>query len=268
MADSMKVSSGTADPYTVQTYSAKSTDKNTLSITSYFKLLSAELANQDMSNPMDTSDMMNQMSQMAMVQSLTAMTESIRTSQTLSQQSYAAGMVGRTVDYTATDETTGRTVQRTGVVTGVNLSGDSPTVQIEGDAGTYSLSDIVAIRKSGDETGTGVPDSASLTRKAVQETEEETAETEETKKSEETAETEEAEKSEETAETGETKKSEETAETEETKKPEKTADLPAEEVKAAETAEQTGEIRDTSKSDSDASLTEESTEDTGDTVTA
>lgn len=256
MADSMKVSSGTADPYTVQTYSAKSTDKNTLSITSYFKLLSAELANQDMSNPMDTSDMMNQMSQMAMVQSLTAMTESIRTSQTLSQQSYAAGMVGRTVDYTATDETTGRTVQRTGVVTGVNLSGDSPTVQIEGDAGTYSLSDIVAIRKSGDETGTGVPDSASLTRKAVQETEEETAETEE------------AEKSEETAETGETKKSEETAETEETKKPEKTADLPAEEVKAAETAEQTGEIRDTSKSDSDASLTEESTEDTGDTVTA
>lgn len=256
MADSMKVSSGTADPYTVQTYSAKSTDKNTLSITSYFKLLSAELANQDMSNPMDTSDMMNQMSQMAMVQSLTAMTESIRTSQTLSQQSYAAGMVGRTVDYTATDETTGRTVQRTGVVTGVNLSGDSPTVQIEGDAGTYSLSDIVAIRKSGDETGTGVPDSASLTRKAVQETEEETAETEETKKSEETA------------ETGETKKSEETAETEETKKPEETADLPAEEVKAAETAEQTGEIRDTSKSDSDASLTEESTEDTGDTVTA
>lgn len=244
MADSMKVSSGTADPYTVQTYSAKSTDKNTLSITSYFKLLSAELANQDMSNPMDTSDMMNQMSQMAMVQSLTAMTESIKTSQTLSQQSYAAGMVGRTVDYTATDETTGKTVQRTGVVTGVNLSGDSPTVQIEGDAGVYSLSDIVAIRKS-EETEKSVSDSMPLTRKAAEETGEETTE--------------------ETAETKETKKSEETAETEKTQEPEETADLPAEEVKAAETAEQTG---DTSESDSDESLAEESTEDTGDTVIA
>ena len=68
MADIRAVSSG-KNPYEVGSYTAKSNEKNTLTIESYFKLLSAQLAHQDMSNPMDNSEMMAQMTQMAMVQS-------------------------------------------------------------------------------------------------------------------------------------------------------------------------------------------------------
>ena len=66
MADIRAVSSG-KNPYEVGSYTAKSNEKNTLTIESYFKLLSAQLAHQDMSNPMDNSEMMAQMTQMAMV---------------------------------------------------------------------------------------------------------------------------------------------------------------------------------------------------------
>ena len=52
MAEIQGVSSATS-PYEKATYSAKSNDKNTLSIESYFKLLSAQLANQDMTSPME-----------------------------------------------------------------------------------------------------------------------------------------------------------------------------------------------------------------------
>ena len=96
--------SGTSDPYTQQYYEAGTNDKNTLTITSYFKLLAAQLANQDMTNPMDNSEMMAQMTQMAMVQSLTAMTESIQTSTAVSTQTYAAGLVGQEITVAVTDE--------------------------------------------------------------------------------------------------------------------------------------------------------------------
>ena len=78
MADNVSVS-GTTDPYTQQYYSAGSTEKNTLTVTSFIKLLAAQLANQDMTNPMSNSEMMGQMTQMAMVQSMGAMTDSITT---------------------------------------------------------------------------------------------------------------------------------------------------------------------------------------------
>lgn len=149
----VKTSSST-DPYTTQTYSAASNDKNTLSITSYFKLLSAQVANQDMSNPMDTSDMMNQMSQMAMVQSLAKVTESLTTVNTMSRQSYAASMIGRDVTYNGTsykksDGTTVEAGSRTGMIESVNFSGDEPTFRVSGDPDEYKLSAITKVSSSG-----------------------------------------------------------------------------------------------------------------------
>ena len=93
MADSISVS-GTTDPYTPQVYSAGSNEKNTLTVTSFIKLLAAQLANQDMTNPMSNSEMMGQMTQMAMVQSMGAMTDSMTTSTAVTSQTYAAGLVG------------------------------------------------------------------------------------------------------------------------------------------------------------------------------
>ena len=70
--------SGTDTPYKTGAYTVEPNDKNTLSMTGYFQLLAAQLQNQDMSNPMDNSELMAQMTQMAMVQSLTTMTDAMR----------------------------------------------------------------------------------------------------------------------------------------------------------------------------------------------
>lgn len=150
-------SSSSTDPYTTQTYTAASNDKNTLSITSYFKLLSAQVANQDMSNPMDTSDMMNQMSQMAMVQSLAKVTESLTTVNTMSRQSYAASMIGKNVTYSGTsykasDGTTVADGSRTGMIESVNFSDDEPTFRVSGDPNEYKLSAITKVASSEQKT--------------------------------------------------------------------------------------------------------------------
>ncbi|MCH3998802.1 MAG: hypothetical protein LKG90_05090 [Lachnospiraceae bacterium] len=135
----------TADPYSTTTYTPEATDRNTLSVTNYFKLLATQLANQNMTDPMDSSDLMNQMSQMAMVQSLTAMTTSIRNSTTLSQQSYAANLIGKQVTLNAVDEETGKAVQKKGIVEMINLLGKVPTIRIEEDNTAYSLDSIVSV---------------------------------------------------------------------------------------------------------------------------
>jgi len=146
---------GTDQPYASTTYKAQSNDRNTLSVTSYFKLLASQLANQDMTNPMSTSDMMNQMSQMAMVQSLTAMTESVKTSSTLSRQSYAAGMIGQEVTYNGKAYSNGLHTEkdgsRSGIIDSISFSGDEPTFHIKGDPNTYALSAITEIHRSASE---------------------------------------------------------------------------------------------------------------------
>ncbi|MFT4005468.1 MAG: flagellar hook capping FlgD N-terminal domain-containing protein [Lacrimispora sp.] len=54
----------------LSTSTTKSTSKTELSTESFFKLLAAQLQNQDMSNPMDNAEMMDQMTQIAMMQSM------------------------------------------------------------------------------------------------------------------------------------------------------------------------------------------------------
>lgn len=156
MADVGKISE-TTDAYTQQTYKAKSTDRNTLSMENYFQLLSAELANQDMSNPMSTTDLMNEMSQMGMVQSMASMTEALKTVNTQTQQSYAASMVGRKIEYdgqgyTADDGTAVEEGTHTGIVESVNFSGDNPTFRIAGDPNDYELSAIEKVLKAEEES--------------------------------------------------------------------------------------------------------------------
>lgn len=154
--------SGTDNPYKTGTYTPESNEKNTLTITGYFKLLAAQLQNQDMTNPMDNSEMMAQMTQMAMVQSMTTMNESIQTSSVLSTSTYAAGLMGQevTVAVLKEDSFGNKVVDhfKTAKVTAVDLSGDSPRLKIEGDGEYYSLNQLVGmgtINKSGDKTETG-----------------------------------------------------------------------------------------------------------------
>lgn len=146
--------SGTNNPYKTGSYSAESNEKNTLTINSYFKLLASQLANQDMTNPMDNSEMMAQMTQMAMVQSVSAMTESIQTSTAISTQTYAAGLVGQEITVALTEENAyGQPVAvgvKYGKVESVNLTGSTPMLKLVGDDKEYPLSYVLGMGKIDD----------------------------------------------------------------------------------------------------------------------
>lgn len=148
MAD-LNVSSAD-NPYSTNSYSPGANDKNTLSITSYFKLLAAQLANQDMTSPMDNSEMMAQMTQMAMVQSVEAMTASIQTSTAVTTQTYAASMVGQEITVAVVDDNGKPIGVKYGTVASVNLSGGNPVIRLEGDNKDYPLSHIMGVGKIDD----------------------------------------------------------------------------------------------------------------------
>lgn len=151
--------SSSTSPYKTQSYSHASTDLNTLSITDYFTLLAAQLANQDMSNPMSNSEMMAQMVQMAMVQSMTSVNEvmenvinTLENSQIISTQTYAAGLVGQevTVSVTETDEETGEVKlvgSKVGTVESVNFTSATPTFRLEGDDTDYPITYLLGMGK-------------------------------------------------------------------------------------------------------------------------
>lgn len=161
--------SGTDNPYQTGSYTPGTTDKNTLTITGYFQLLAAQLQNQDMTNPMDNSEMMAQMTQMAMVQSMQAMTSSIDTSTAVSVSTYAASLVNQEVTVAVTEDNGyGQEVAvdvKYGVVESVNLTGSSPTIKLKDDDKEYPISYVLGLGKlpnpyddgedeDGEETGT------------------------------------------------------------------------------------------------------------------
>ena len=152
MAEIQGVSSATS-PYEKATYSAKSNDKNTLSIDSYFKLLSAQLANQDMTNPMDNSEMMAQMTQMAMVQSLGTMTTNMKQEMALTKTSYLAGLIGKDVTAKVPESelkaNPNAPKEKSGVIASVNLTGDEPSFRLEGDITDYPLESLLMVRQAG-----------------------------------------------------------------------------------------------------------------------
>lgn len=141
--------SGTTNPYGMHTYSPSANDKNTLDISDYFALLAAQMANQDYTNPMDNSEMMAQMVQMAMLQSVDTMTEATNNATIVSTQTYAAGLTGQEVTVAVTEENSYGMEDAVGVkygkVVSVNLTVTPPTIRIEGDDKDYPLSYIVGM---------------------------------------------------------------------------------------------------------------------------
>ena len=163
MAEIQGVSSATS-PYEKATYSAKSNDKNTLSIESYFKLLSAQLANQDMTSPMDNSEMMAQMTQMAMVQSLGTMTTNMKQEMALTKTSYLAGLIGKEVSAKVPEAeqkaNPNAPKEKSGVIASVNLTGDEPSFRLEGDVTDYPLESLLMVRQAGAASETSTTGSA------------------------------------------------------------------------------------------------------------
>ena len=153
MADSLGVS-GTSDPYTRYSYTAQANDKNTITMTGFFQLLATQLQNQDMTNPMDNSEIMAQMTQMAMVQAMTTMTEAIDNSTAVSTQTYAASMIGQEITVAVTEkDAAGRETPvgvKYGKVVSVDFTSGMPTIRLENDPKDYSMSYILGVGKLDD----------------------------------------------------------------------------------------------------------------------
>lgn len=151
------ISSVSGSPYTVGSYNAESNSKNTLTIESYFKLLASQLANQDMTNPMDNSEMMAQMTQMAMVQSLGTLTSSMKEQMAFSKSSYLTGLIGKTVTAKLPADKNDALAEeknetRSGELESVNLSGSEPTFRLKGDLTDYPLENLLMITGDGVES--------------------------------------------------------------------------------------------------------------------
>ncbi len=148
MADALSVS-GSSNPYVTQSFTAEANDRNTITMTGFFQLLATQLQNQDMTNPMDNSEIMNQMTQMAMVQSISSMTDAMKNMTTINSQTYAASLVGQEVTMAVTEENAyGQEVPvnvKYAKVEWVNFTSGNPTIKVEGDDKEYQLRHLVGM---------------------------------------------------------------------------------------------------------------------------
>ena len=87
-----------------------------MSMTDFYKIMAAQLKYQDPSSPVDSSDMLNQMTQMSMISSIENMNTMIMTS-------YTTSMIGKEVTIAVKQRGSNKVEEVKGVVTGLNLSG-------------------------------------------------------------------------------------------------------------------------------------------------
>lgn len=119
-------------------------DNSSLDMSDFLQLLAAQLQYQDMSNPMDNSEMMAQMTQMASVSAMNNMSEKMNNIAEISTISYAASMIGKELTVvTSQDETTGALTTMEGTVSGVGFYNGEPCVFIDGIS--YDLSRIMTM---------------------------------------------------------------------------------------------------------------------------
>ena len=142
---------------------------NTMTVDDFWQLFAAELQYQDMTNPMDNADMMNQMAQMSSMNVMSSMADAIsnfstviNNLSTVTLTSYSTGLLGREVTVALTNDE-GKIIGKTkGTVTGVDLTGGT-SVYVDGVK--YSISQIMSMGEVPDEpaTDTNAPDQTQTT---------------------------------------------------------------------------------------------------------
>lgn len=110
-------------------------DKTQLDMTDFLTLMVKEMTSQSIDSNMDTSEMLNQLVQMQMVQAMTNMTDA-------SIMSYAASLVGKEVTVGEMDSN-GMIQEHVGIVTGTGLMNGKQVVFV--DDKYYFLSEIMAV---------------------------------------------------------------------------------------------------------------------------
>ena len=104
-----------------------STAKKSLDNETFMTLLVAQLKYQDPSSPMDTTEMMAQTTQLASMEKLTTMTDTIAESFALQMRDTAATLLGKQVSYTQADGTV-----KPGVAESVSYKYSVPMVVVDG----------------------------------------------------------------------------------------------------------------------------------------
>ena len=115
-----------------------------LDFTDYLQLMVQQLQNQTMDNTTDTSDMLNQLVQMSVVQMMTTVKTSIDTLVDANTLTYAASLVGKTVTVGQYDED-GKLQEIEGVVTGTGNYQGVPVIFVNDKM--YPLNSIMAVGK-------------------------------------------------------------------------------------------------------------------------
>lgn len=118
--------------------------KTTLDSTDFLKLIAAQLQNQDMTNPMSNSEMMQQLSQMSSIQTMSELKSAIENMNDIAVTNYSASLVGKEVTL-AVENSKGELETKVGLITGSGLYQGETVVFVDGKA--YSLSQIMAIGK-------------------------------------------------------------------------------------------------------------------------
>lgn len=112
---------------------------NTLDKDGFLKLLMAQLQNQDPSSPMDTTAMMQQTTQLSMMEQLTDMADTSNQQFALQQRMAGADLVGKQVAWT--DTTAG--TSGSGVVTSTSYANSTATVAVGGT--NVALANITSV---------------------------------------------------------------------------------------------------------------------------
>lgn len=111
-----------------------------LELTDFLSLMVAQFQNQDIDNTASTSDMLNQMVQMTVVQAVTQITTLLNESTTLM---YSASLVGK--DVTIGKFENGKLTEIYGTVTGTGTLNGRQVIFVNDES--YYLTDILAIGK-------------------------------------------------------------------------------------------------------------------------
>jgi flagellar basal-body rod modification protein FlgD len=118
---------GTVGSTSLTSSAAVRAPKQTMDSTVFMDLLVTQLKNQDPSSPMDTNAMVNQTTQLSMMEKLTQLATDSAQGLSMQQRAAAAALIGKAVTYLAADGTSA-----VGTPSSVSYTGSAPTVTIGG----------------------------------------------------------------------------------------------------------------------------------------
>ncbi len=137
---------GTIDPSTAppasETASSTSSSNSLLDPQAFLKLLVAQLQYQDPTNPVNTSDFMNQTATLSQVQTMASMSSTLTSLVTAQSGQEATAMIGKNVTYT---DASG--MPASGVVNSVQLLASGPRLQVGSDS--VALTSVSSVSAAG-----------------------------------------------------------------------------------------------------------------------